>query len=361
MVHPPQFRPMINKMKKVYIIGAGASYSAAQMPLGNELGWNYEMQCGSLYQMENGRPLLSEIEEKKREFYHLGEFLEIAGKIYPELSGEKEKWGKAMESAMMYSPDFLFSGNKKYFFDEMLAKSTKNKDEDAVKKIKNVIYAHIADKCRHHSNKTIYSDFLKSILFSNVSIISLNFDTLIRENYYDKICIDYKIQFSQSIVNRGYKKFDHCIPLLKLHGSIDWGWCKNCGAIILNGPWVKSDSYYNIECEKCKSPIDPFIIVPFENTEEYPEWFNALWKQAEMELSTANTIYFIGYSIPEYDTDMLNLIKNSINKFTNIVIIDPQAEIIKSKLLKIGLRSEKIEMVNSGFKEYLESVNVLKT
>jgi NAD-dependent SIR2 family protein deacetylase len=353
---------MINKMnKELYIFGAGASKSSAQMPLGAELVWDYVNDCGTFFQMENGKALQSDIEEKKNEFVHFGEFLEIAGKIYPELSDEKEKWLKGMEDAVMYFPPFLSSENKKYFFDEMLAISAKNKDEIAVKKIKNAIYAHIADKSRYQNDKTIYLDFLKSKISVNVTIISLNFDALIKEDYEENVCIDYMVDFHQFIANRWYKKFVNCFPLLKLHGSIDWGWCKECGSVILNGPWVNSDSYKGIECQNCKNSIEPFIFVPFENAEEYPEWFAKLWKQAKIELSTSDTIYFIGYSIPEYDHDMLHLLKSSISENAKIEIVDPQAGIVKNKLLKLGLKSENITANNTGFREYLENINVLKS
>ena len=72
--------------KKVIIIGAGASFAAAEIPLGYQLGWMYYSQCSTFYRLEkNGKVAEDDLIKKSSEFIAFEEFLDIAVKVYPEL------------------------------------------------------------------------------------------------------------------------------------------------------------------------------------------------------------------------------------------------------------------------------------
>lgn len=133
--------------------------------------------------------------------------------------------------------------------------------------------------------------------------------------------------------------------LLKLHGSINWGWCKSCGHVfnvdhspceIAPGPWV---------LESMDHPICPFHPEshwwPHEASTEYhytpllipPTWSKAahssvlqdIWRQAHAEIVGTRRLVFIGYSLPETDIHMRYLLKSALlerEREPNIMVIN---------------------------------------
>ena len=192
--------------KELYIFGAGASHAAASLPLGHELGWMYFMQCSTLFKMEKGSAANSDVQKKLIKFNYFGEFLDAAGKMYPELSKEKEAWQNKMSRAEIYYPEFLLSKNKKYFIDEMLAHALDNNDLSVFKSLKKVIYAHLSHKCAYITHNVLFDKFLAHQNASDTTIITLNFDTLIRENHDNNICIDYSVYFNARFFSDGVSK-----------------------------------------------------------------------------------------------------------------------------------------------------------
>ncbi len=349
--------------KEVYIFGAGASHAAADTPLGNELGWYYFVNCSTLFEMTNDGGVSSEdLAEKRNRFSSLEKLLEIAGKVYPELSGEIDRYLNDMKSAISYRPTFLSNKNKKYFWDEMLSVSYARGNAEAVRAIKEVIYAHIVESYTYRTGDTLYDLFLERKIESDVTIISLNFDNLLEENYDRNICIDYLIDFDEYHGNRGYKKFENCFSILKLQCSFDWAWCNNCGMVVLLGPWLKAGTYNGYSCAKCKNSMEPFIIVPHDDESKIDPRFEKLWGMAEKALKTADEITFIGYSIPEYDIRVVELLKTSLNKSSTLRIVDPQSNRIKNRLVDLGIypqnKPNNAFTEDCGFKEYLSTLRI---
>lgn len=107
------------------------------------------------------------------------------------------------------------------------------------------------------------------------------------------------------------------IPLLKLHGSINWGSCGQCGAIVPfemsevqiepfigHGSWV-FDLGTNIDRKQhCSFPLKrcPVIVPPTWNKTDYHGELAKIWSRASAELATAENIFVIGYSLPETDS-----------------------------------------------------------
>lgn len=109
--------------------------------------------------------------------------------------------------------------------------------------------------------------------------------------------------------------------LLKLHGSLNWAACSTCSEII---PWHldeyrKKYWWNNIfdemtgaslsisqrigelkHCDKTVRP-QPVLVPPTWNKSEYHQDIAKVWSQAAKELSEAESIYVIGYSLPESD------------------------------------------------------------
>ncbi len=108
------------------------------------------------------------------------------------------------------------------------------------------------------------------------------------------------------------------IPYLKLHGSINWGICQVCNNIVpfyiheFRPPPNLFDfkSFYytlgsNLRHKNCcgkplKGP--PVLVPPTWNKTGYHGQLGNVWKRAAEELSKAENIFVIGYSLPETDS-----------------------------------------------------------
>lgn len=110
------------------------------------------------------------------------------------------------------------------------------------------------------------------------------------------------------------------IPMLKLHGSINWGWCEECNRIV---PWMLRDYVSNMqwdvfpETTAIRMPLgsqlqsmrghghelqpDPVLVPPTWNKSEYRVQVASVWARAAKELSDAENIFILGYSLPRTD------------------------------------------------------------
>jgi hypothetical protein len=148
---------------------------------------------------------------------------------------------------------------------------------------------------------------------SACSILTFNYDIAIDFGLYLRnMAMDYCLTGSSSTPG---------LKLLKLHGSVNWGKCSGCGSVV---PWqiadfVKENPYgppepggrfilrigSNLggrphECRGALS-IEPLLVPPTWNKTEYHGQLSRVWKDAAQELSEAENIFVIGYSLPESD------------------------------------------------------------
>lgn len=169
-----------------------------------------------------------------------------------------------------------------------------------------------------------YGDFLKALSAARSKTIP------IAPHEFAFITFNYDITLDFSLHKHGYY-FDYClsdepdekdahipkVPYLKLHGSINWGLCEGCGKIIakktseaLFNLWpgcenviynLGSTLHKKIHCDKpLKGP--PILVPPTWNKTGYHEQLANVWKRAAIELSGAENIFVIGYSLPETDS-----------------------------------------------------------
>lgn len=149
------------------------------------------------------------------------------------------------------------------------------------------------------------------------SIITFNYD----------YALDYALNFHS--IPADYclpeTKKEGVIPLMKLHGSLNWARCSKCESII---PWNIKDYmsrtnigllvaarraesiHLSIGASMCKSGIkhcelevrpDPVIVPPTWNKTEYHQVLSKVWSDAASELSNATNIFVSGYSLSESD------------------------------------------------------------
>ncbi|MCC7169269.1 MAG: hypothetical protein IT459_02375 [Planctomycetes bacterium] len=121
------------------------------------------------------------------------------------------------------------------------------------------------------------------------------------------------------------------IPLLKLHGSLNWMSCEACGQItIYPSECIEWDDIridgYELACAGCRSArLSPLLLPPSEDKEMKPLAF--VWQHAEQLLDAADLVVFIGYSLPEYDVHALDLFRRTCSGFharrKQLILVDP--------------------------------------
>lgn len=152
----------------------------------------------------------------------------------------------------------------------------------------------------------------------SVSIITFNYDIAIDYSFYhNTIPLYYSLE--------GEERQTDSIPVYKLHGSLNWARCSKCERII---PWYVSDyieknpfpvfdsngndGYMTpleigsrlINFSHCGTPVskEPVIVPPIWNKTEYHQMLSKVWSCAARELSEAENIFVIGYSLPLSDS-----------------------------------------------------------
>lgn len=135
---------------------------------------------------------------------------------------------------------------------------------------------------------------------------------------YD-LCLDYALHHFG-------RAFDYCLdgavksnnsPLLKLHGSINWGFSHDGKIIPFEirdarfSPFFGDEKYvfYNLGTNLVNRTFEgmplsgpPVIVPPTWNKNSYHGQLSNVWSQAAYEFAAAENIFIIGYSLPETDS-----------------------------------------------------------
>jgi hypothetical protein len=250
-----------------------------------------------------------------------------------------------------------------------------------------------------NESKGIYKKFWEKISKTdmNLSIITMNYDTLLDESFdflFPKTAlIDYCINFLNyekgdkidpfnwwSDVRKPFstewlneKIFPRPIKILKIHGSINWKYCNCCNQVLLT-PWdTKIDlnkqkfivekrttlSLLNKTKEVLTCPIDDnvfdtFIIPPSHIKELNHPVISKLFDEASFEIRNTKKIVFVGYSFPEADVHIKALFKKNLQINTLIEVIDPLLDEIKMK--NYTSLNNDVQFRKISFEEYIENV-----
>lgn len=150
-------------------------------------------------------------------------------------------------------------------------------------------------------------------------------DTAILTFNYD-LLLEVAIHFAGCSVDYGLAKesTDYpSIPLLKLHGSLNWAVERGTGKIV---PWflrqyfrqaklndggnppgnirLRVADHFETFSKSSKTDYEetPLIVPPSWNKAAAYSSISEVWKRAANELSTASSIFVVGYSLPETDS-----------------------------------------------------------
>lgn len=241
---------------------------------------------------------------------------------------------------------------------------------DIVTVISNTIQKSLAiTKSQIYYDKLI---FILQMTIPDSIIITTNWDILLEDVIYRKAGqINYEgIHGYDTLPNK-----DGVYDILKLHGSLNWGFCKKCGEICYTDA-PKCDilisSPEGLKCKICKEKLEPVIVPPTssklaqaETKTKYAQLV-PIWNSAYKHLKLCEKIYFIGYSLPETDVETRKFISEALRGNSNlkeIIIISDQKygrsrfdfeERYHSIISKVG-SNPAVEFIYNGFERFCDT------
>jgi len=214
--------------------------------------------------------------------------------------------------------------------------------------------------CRIHTY--FFSSVLK--LFSDFSVVTTNYDLLIERSlrhrpmkrvfgpgfYYGGIERPQELKgvFYPFTVNnpQRFLQLEGAVPVYKLHGSLNWS--------IEKGQFRMYQ-----DMRPAFRHGGTAAIVPPVPEKKAPPWLLPIWKAAEQEISSANVWIVCGYSLPEYDRSIYQLLANAAGSTKKIIfIIDPFSEEIATKFQSIASFAEVIPLrgLPEGVEDLFETI-----
>jgi hypothetical protein len=167
---------------------------------------------------------------------------------------------------------------------------------------------------------------------------------------YD-IALDYAIHWNDLKIDYALDDAPNGgVPLLKLHGSLNWNSCLECGAIRA----LSFERIFQLQPQRRpglahKRPMgvlggltgigshcpvgvntEPAVVPPTWNKMEYHAAFARVWHRATMELAQAREIHIVGYSMPESDVffrDLLALSLEGPTRLERITVVNPDESV----------------------------------
>lgn len=181
-----------------------------------------------------------------------------------------------------------------------------------------------------------------------VSVISTNWDILLDNSIYQYIMdaqhnavVDYCCYISSKgetdeTIKPGLEilgKGGFNVKLLKLHGSLNWLQCPRC--MRLYAKFSRKEDIHNFDrtssCRHCDTnfpeedgnhSLTSNLIVPTYIKDLSNPQYKIIWRNAGIEISEANKLVFIGYSLPSTDFEMRQLLSRMTRKNAEIQVVD---------------------------------------
>jgi len=207
--------------------------------------------------------------------------------------------------------------------------------------------------------KSYYRIFWELInrINKNISVITFNYDTLLEESfdflYPHNGAIDYCINLMNYDNLPGEESSNWWdnprveltvwgdskpmpIKIMKIHGSLNWKYCKTCSKILLtpwdteinidSGSFIRKDYQFN-ESEIYRCPIDGTILQTMIIQPSYMKNFDnpdilKIFNEAILEIKSAEKVIFIGYSFPDSDIHIRAILNQAFIEDKRILVVD---------------------------------------
>lgn len=355
-----QTRTTVNNKKTTIILGAGFSYRAG-LPMQNNLLTNVDK-----YYSSNGTAEERAIWNKFRLFF--------VQNIGFDLSVSKIE-------------DIFTILDKTLIDNESFRGASTDDVRIASRNLLSSIKNYIADvSSNNFHNRTTgyqdYSTFAKMIVESrminpddnNLSIICLNWDDYLERmityiqrtnTEWNDTLIDYctyEHTFSNSgkaipsIIKKAKGKIN--LKLLKPHGSVNWGYCPNCGRLYISlGSRIRTKYECIKFCNKRykRVALHPILLTPTFLKDLSNSHIKGIWQNVGIELDEATSVIFIGYSLRPEDFYFRYHLLKYINKETKIYVFDHTSETAPIKIQKYH---DRIYSLYDNFFQTIEGITV---
>ena len=191
----------------------------------------------------------------------------------------------------------------------------------------------------------------------NVSIVSLNYDSVLDEAFDFLYAKHAYIDYCINLLNYDFEEdmgfnwwidprdpVTHWggnpvpIKLLKLHGSVNWKFCRACRRVLLT-PWsteidLEQGAFFSDfgENDDVKAeylcPVDgcrfeTLILPPAYVKDLRNPIVSTIGSEIEQELRITKKIVVVGYSLPDADVHLRALFAKSLSRDTHVVVVNP--------------------------------------
>ena len=299
--------------KTVFILGAGAS-------------------------RDSGAPLMNDFLDRARKLYGSGECGEKYRADFERVTGAISDLQKIHSKSELdiYNIEEIFAAFEMAKLINKFPEDRIKNEEDIdllIKSLKRVIYVTLdrSTPLTTENTNTLpppsgsYGEFAG--LIRTIMQKELKAPTIITFNY--DLAIDYALFRYEFPINYCFTSSESQvgeINLIKLHGSLNWFECKDKKSIIpyeIEQEKIQisnfiryhhGENYHFDIIDKIKGnkisykgidynvKLDPFIIPPTWDKSIYHQELSTVWSQAALDLSIAENIYIIGYSLPITDS-----------------------------------------------------------
>ncbi|MEN8194249.1 MAG: SIR2 family protein [Bacteroidota bacterium] len=227
---------------------------------------------------------------------------------------------------------------------------------------------------------------------SNVSILTLNYDTLLEQAFDSSFetfgYLDYCIHLMNYDKRDELQKFRFWIDprepvkvadgespvpikIIKLHGSLNWKYCNCCNQTLLT-PWNRDidlnrgkftgytypeKEKYEFLCPLDGTEFETLILAPSFSKRLNQPVISQLMSEAAKEIRSTKKIIFVGYSLSDADVHIRALFKKQLEEDVKVIVINTRnAETLK---LKYQSLTDNIEFINASFEEMVSNHDIL--
>jgi NAD-dependent SIR2 family protein deacetylase len=405
--------------KKVYIFGAGAS-AAVGLPIQN----NILKEIFSVSRVSNKidffntqntleTMLISQypnFEESRRiladfiiNIFGSHSLVDYYYKEFPHSNNPKDKfsikfspeiWNKIytkVKTITVSLEDIFTILDKASFLKEYFNIYDNSELIDIQQKLNNCIIYMISSSIHRSNDFVLYEKIAKFFIKERqsviqeqdpLSIITLNWDTLLDNHIYDaclKSTLDknnepttfpdyccYNYDLNEELPSTHLKptgKFN--IKLMKLHGSINWLLCTNCGRLITDYRYNISlqgmdKNHSLVKCKHCDNNRKNYGLKHVLITPTFLKDLNNLhlkniWHNAYLDLSEASEVIFIGYSLPDADFELRYILKKALRPDVKIKVIlhsSDNPKVLNANLNGLDDKSKKVISNKLNYPEY---------
>lgn len=183
----------------------------------------------------------------------------------------------------------------------------------------NIVHNSIASLIKNYGNDKTF----------HYSIVTTNYDVCI-EKAFEKDKLNYKyLGINSNNSNKG-------IPIIKIHGSINWFYCEGCQSVITYSikELTKFQKIYPTtgSCQECGTSASLLMVPPIAyKYVMFPPLID-IWQSAMEIIEEADVIIPIGYSFSLVDDYILKMIISGMKKKNSKLIFINRSRISKNNL-----------------------------